>query len=99
MELLNKLKNIFISIFLWSVKVAKAIGLEIQSWFIKRYKVTVSFNSVYGDADDRTYITKKVLIQKEKHLKFRDENGKIVEYRSSGGLNFIIEDYEYGEDE
>ena len=99
MKWLHKIKNILISIFLWSVRVAKAIGLEIQSWFITRYKVTVSFNKEWGDADDRSYITKKIITQKEKHLKFRDENGKIVEYRSAAGLNYIIEDYEYGEDE
>ena len=58
----------------------------------KRYKITVSFNKEYGDADDKTYITKKILVQKEKHLKFRDENNKLVEYRSSAGLNYIIED-------
>tara|TARA_B100000963_G_C22517302_1_gene621294 strand:- start:145 stop:330 length:186 start_codon:yes stop_codon:yes gene_type:complete len=56
--------------------------------------VTVSFNNVYGDADDRIFVAKKILVQKEKHLKFRNENNKVVEYRSSGGLNFIIEDYD-----
>jgi len=60
--------------------------------FKKRYKVTVSFNKEYGDADDRSYVTKKILIQKEKHLKFRDEDNKLVEYRSAAGLNYIIED-------
>jgi len=64
----------------------------IKSLFLTRYKVTVSFNSQYGDADDRTYITKKVLVQKEKHLKFRTEDGKIIEYKSAAGLNYIIED-------
>ena len=68
----------------------------IWKWILEklktRYKVTVSFNKEYGDADDKTYITKKILIQKEKHLKFRDENNKLVEYRSSAGLNYIIED-------
>ena len=63
--------------------------------FVKRYLVTVSFNNVYGDSDDRKFIAKKLIVQKEKHLKFRDEEGKVIEYRSSGGLNFIIEDYEY----
>tara|TARA_R110000744_G_C19095265_1_gene532933 strand:- start:236 stop:463 length:228 start_codon:yes stop_codon:yes gene_type:complete len=58
----------------------------------KRYKITVSFNKEYGDADDKTYITKKILIQKEKHLKFRDKDNKLIEYRSSAGLNYIIED-------
>ena len=64
----------------------------LKSLFLTRYKVTVSFNREYGDSDDRTYITKKILVQKEKHLKFRDEDGKVIEYRSSAGLNYIIED-------
>lgn len=99
MELLNKIKNILISVFLWSVKTSKAFGLWVASFFIKRYKVTVSFNNVYGDADDRLFIAKKLIVQKEKHLKFRDDDNKIVEYRSSTGLNYIIEDYDYGEDD
>ena len=76
-------------------KILNKIKLIIK-WIIelfkKRYKVTVSFNKEYGDADDRSYITKKILIQKEKHLKFRDEDNKLVEYRSAAGLNYIIED-------
>jgi hypothetical protein len=56
----------------------------------KRYEITVSFNKEYGDADDRIYITKRILVQKEKHLKFINENNKLIEYRSSGGLNYII---------
>ena len=76
----------------------KRIWLWVKSLFTTRYKVTVSFNKEWGDSDDRTYITKKIIVQKEKHLKFRNEDGKIVEYRSSAGLNYIIEDYEYGDD-
>ena len=64
----------------------------IKSYFQTRYKITVSFNTQYGDADDKVYVVKKILVQKEKHLKFLDENDKIVEFRSSAGLNFIIED-------
>ena len=70
----------------------KRLWKWIKSLFLKRYKVTVSFNKEWGDADDRSYITKKIIVQKEKHLKFRDEHGKIVEYRSAAGLNYIIED-------
>lgn len=77
----------------------KKIWLWIKSLFTTRYRVTVSFNKEWGDADDRSYITKKIITQKEKHLKFMDEDGKMVEYRSAAGLNYIIEDYEYGEDE
>ena len=76
----------------------KRFWLWVKSLFTTRYKVTVSFNKEWGDSDDKTYITKKIIVQKEKHLKFRNEDGKIVEYRSSAGLNYIIEDYEYGDD-
>jgi len=64
----------------------------IKSWFQERYEITVSFNKEYGDSDDKTYITKKILVQKEKHLKFRDEDGYLIEYRSSTGLNYIIKE-------
>ena len=63
-------------------------------WFInlfrERYEVTVSFNKEWGDADDRTYVAKKILVQKEKHLKFRNDDNEVVEYRSAAGLNYII---------
>ncbi len=66
------------------------------NWFIslfqERYEITVSFNKEWGDADDRTYITKKILVQKEKHLKFRTEDNEVVEYRSAAGLNYIIKE-------
>jgi len=64
----------------------------IISLFTSRYKITVSFNKEYGDSDDKTYISKKILVQKEKHLKFRDEDDRLIEYRSASGLNYIIED-------
>tara|TARA_R110000796_G_scaffold225443_2_gene341833 strand:+ start:1461 stop:1700 length:240 start_codon:yes stop_codon:yes gene_type:complete len=68
----------------------------VYNWLLQRlrtrYKVTVSFNKEYGDEDDRIYITKKIITQKENHLKFKDQHGKKIEYRSAGGLNYIIED-------
>ena len=70
----------------------KKILVWVLELFKTRYKITVSFNKEYGDADDRTYISKKIITQKEKHLKFRDEDNKLVEYRSAAGLNYIIED-------
>tara|TARA_R110001583_G_scaffold7810_1_gene38250 strand:+ start:1716 stop:1955 length:240 start_codon:yes stop_codon:yes gene_type:complete len=78
---MSKIKNIIITALLW-------VWNKIKT----RYKVTVSFNREYGDADDSVYITKKIIVQKENHLKFRNENGRIVEYRSAGGLNYIIEE-------
>jgi len=62
------------------------------SFFKRRYKVIVSFNKEYGDSDDTTHIAKKIIVQKENHLKFRNEDKKEIEYRSSGGLNYIIEE-------
>jgi len=72
----------------------KKIIRWILNLFRTRYKVTVSFNKEYGDSDDRTYTSKKILIQKEKHLKFRTLDKKLIEYRSAGGLNYIIEEDE-----
>ena len=70
----------------------KKIFQWIFNLFKTRYKVTVSFNKEYGDADDKTYISKKILVQKEKHLKFRDEHNRLIEFRSATGLHYIIED-------
>ena len=64
----------------------------IISLFVQRYQIRVSFNKEYGDSDDKVYISKKIIVQKENHLKFRDLKNKTVEYRSAGGLNYIIED-------
>jgi len=74
-----------------------AIKLKlVLNWFVDlfktRYKITVSFNKEYGDADDKSYISKKIITKKEKHLKFKDENNNLIEYRSASGLNYIIED-------
>ena len=73
-------------------KWVKYIYYWIKSKFTTRYRVTVSFNNIYGDGDDRIFIAKKLLVQKEKHLKFKDEDNNLIEYRSASGLNYIIED-------
>ena len=75
-------------------KILKVFFEWLVSLFRTRYKITVSFNKEYGDSDDRTYTSKKILVQKEKHLKFRDEDNNVIEYRSAGGLNYIIEEDE-----
>ena len=66
----------------------------LKSLFIQYYLINLSFDTEYGNNFDKHYIAKKILIQKEKHLKFRDEDNRVVEFRSSSGLNYIIEDYE-----
>jgi|TARA_R110000803_G_scaffold179409_1_gene241805 hypothetical protein len=78
---MSKIKNAITTIFKW-----------LWSKLNIRYKVTVSFNKEYGDSDDTIHITKKIIVQKENHLKFRNEKNREIEYRSSGGLNYIIEE-------
>ena len=65
-------------------------------WFIDlfrtRYEVTVSFNREYGDADDKKYIAKTIYKQTESFLKFKDEDNCLIEFRSAGGLHYIIKE-------
>ena len=78
------------------MELLKKICIKIWEWikslFLTRYKVTVSFNKVYGDSDDKNYIAKKIVTRKEKLLVFIDEDNNKIEFRSSTGLNYIIED-------
>ena len=63
---------------------------KIKSYFTTRYKLTVSYNAVYGDADDSTYIVRKFYTKKEKYLCFLTEDRQIVEIRGAEGLNYRI---------
>lgn len=64
----------------------------IKSLFQTRYKLTVSYNSTYGDADDQTFIVKKFYSKKDKFLSFRTDNDETVEIRGAEGLNYKIEE-------
>jgi len=75
-----------------STKTMQKLIKWIVSLFVQHYQIRVSFNKEYGDSDDKVYISKKIIVQKENHLKFRDLDNKTIEYRSAGGLNYIIED-------
>ena len=56
------------------------------------YRLTVSYNGVWGDADDRTYTVKKFYAKKDKFLKFKTSEGELVEIRGAEGLNYKIEE-------
>ena len=68
---------------------------EIWNWILNlfrtRYKLTVSYNSTYGDADDQEFIVKKFYYKQEKYISFKDENDDIVEIRGAEGLNYRIQ--------
>ena len=57
----------------------KEIWIWLKSKFVPLYKVTVSFNNVWGDSDDQTFTVRKIITQKEKFLKFRTESGEVIE--------------------
>ena len=69
---------------------------KLLDWFINlfqdRYEITVSIDAKYGNSDDQKFIANEIIIQKEKHLKFRTEEDQIIEFRTSSGLNYIIKE-------
>ena len=64
----------------------------LTSLFRTRYKLTVSYNSTYGDADDQTFIVRKFYNKQEKYLKFQTDKKEVVELRGAEGLNYRIEE-------
>ncbi len=69
----------------------KEFWLKIKYYFSPRYKLTVSYNHTWGDADDATYIVRKFFKKQEKYLKFQNDDKEIVEIRGAEGLNYRIE--------
>ena len=69
---------------------------EFWLWFVSklfpRYKLIVSYNAVWGDADDQEYTVKKFLSKKPNCLKFITHEGDKVEITGAEGLNYRIEE-------
>ena len=60
--------------------------------FRTRYIVSVSYNSQWGDADDKTYTdVRKIIKTTDKILEFTDKDKNRVVIRSAAGLNYRIE--------
>jgi len=78
---MNKIKNLIKSIANW-----------VRSLFQTEYKLTVSYNSTFGDSDDQTFIVRKFITKKEKYLAFRTRSKEVVEIRGAEGLNYRIEE-------
>jgi hypothetical protein len=69
----------------------KKIWNNIKYWFAPEYAITVfRTQDLTGNVFKDEYVSKKILIQKEKHLKFRDSEKRIVEIRSAKGLDYRI---------
>ena len=56
------------------------------------YRLTVSYNAIYGDADDTVFTVKKFYYKQDKYLKFKTSENEIVEIRGAEGLNYKIEE-------
>ena len=70
----------------------KELYYKILRYLYPTYKLTVSYNAIFGDADDTTYIVRKFFTKQEKYLKFKTEEGEVVEVRGAEGLNYKIEE-------
>ena len=70
----------------------KEIWLGIVSFFFPRYKIIVSYNKTWGDADDREFVVKKIYKKQPKFLKFKTHEGEMIEIRGADGLNYRIEE-------
>ena len=64
---------------------------SIYYYFSPRYKLLVSYNQTWGDADDQEFIVKKFHKKQEKYLKFITDDDELVEIRGADGLNYRIE--------
>ena len=80
---MHKIKKFFATMKRW--------WTALKSKFITLSTLTVSYNQIWGDSDDETFIVKKFLIVKPNHLKFRTQSGEVVEMHGAEGLNYKIE--------
>ena len=66
-------------------------------WFItlvqKRYTVTVSYDSQWGNEDDQEWIhVRKIIKANFKELKFRTDDKRTIHIKGMSGLRYRIED-------
>ena len=72
-------------------KKLKKTWLKIISFFFPRWKLIVSYNQTWGDSDDREFVVKKFFKKQPNFLKFKTQDGDIIEIRGAEGLNYRIE--------
>ncbi len=56
-----------------------------------RWQLSVSYNSTWGDADDKQYIVQKFIKKQPNFIKFVNDDGDTIEIRGAEGLNYRIE--------
>ena len=64
--------------------------LDIKYYFCPRYRLKVSYNMTWGDADDEIYLVKKFHKKEDKFISFTTDDNELVEIRGADGLNYRI---------
>ena len=65
----------------------------ILAWFRKRYTVTVSYDTKFGNVDDKTFRgVRKIKKSTWKELIFVTADKKLISVRSASGLHYRIEE-------
>ena len=62
----------------------------LKSWFVTYHILKVSYNSTWGDADDQEFVVCKFFKKQPNYIKFKTQEGEIVEIRGAEGLNYRI---------
>jgi|TARA_B110000444_G_C18625889_1_gene494471 hypothetical protein len=73
-------------------KVIKWCYVWLKYKLFPRYKLTVSYNSTWGDDDDRSYEVKKFIKRQPNFIKFINDDNELIEIRGADGLNYRIEE-------
>ena len=63
----------------------------LKSWFVTYYELRVSYNHTWGDHDDQTFIVSRFYKKQPNFLRFKTQEGDIVEIRGAEGLNYKIQ--------
>ena len=85
MKHLKKLLN-------WKISILKRFYYWIKSLFTTRYTILVSYDSQWGNADDKIYTgVRSIQKQTFKELKFITEDKRPVHIKANSGLNYKIE--------
>jgi hypothetical protein len=63
----------------------------IKSFFITYHILKVSYNSTWGDGDDQEFVVSKFFKKQPNYIKFKTQEGEIVEIRGAEGLNYRIQ--------
>ena len=76
----------------WKISILKRFYYWIKSFFTTTYTIQVSYDSQWGNADDKVYTgVKSIQKQTFKELKFITEDKRPIHIKANSGLNYKIE--------